>query len=97
VNDRNVLCRPRHRPGDGRVLFRAGQVMQHKVYGYRGVITSWDESCNAEDEWITSMGVDKLPREWISGSQSGHVKYLYGRRPVRALDFVPAALYAVID
>lgn len=27
------------------VQFRVGQVMQHKRYGYRGVITGWDETC----------------------------------------------------
>lgn len=34
------------------VKFRVGQVVRHKLYGYRGVIVGWDEIANAPDPWI---------------------------------------------
>ena len=29
-------------------------------YDYRGVIYGWDATCQAEESWIASMGVDRL-------------------------------------
>lgn len=34
------------------VKYRVGQVIQHKLYGYRGVIVGWDEIASAPDEWL---------------------------------------------
>lgn len=34
------------------VKYRVGQVVQHKIYGYRAVIIGWDEIASAPDEWL---------------------------------------------
>lgn len=43
------------------VNFKVGQLFQHKRYSYEGVITGWDVVCDAAEEWIRNMGVDRLP------------------------------------
>ncbi|KAJ4291147.1 hypothetical protein N0V90_010345 [Kalmusia sp. IMI 367209] len=43
------------------VSFKIGQLFRHKRYHYEGVVTGWDTSCGAEEEWIQNMGVDRLP------------------------------------
>jgi F-box protein 21 len=43
------------------VTFKVGQLFQHKRYGYEGVITGWDVVCDANEDWIQNMGVDRLP------------------------------------
>ena len=35
----------------GQILFRVGQLVQHKRYGYRGVVVSVDEVCQADEDW----------------------------------------------
>jgi F-box protein 21 len=42
------------------VKFKVGQLFQHKRYSYEGVITGWDVSCDAGEEWIQNMDVDRL-------------------------------------
>lgn len=44
------------------VKYKIGQVFQHRRYTYEGVITGWDTTCIAGDEWIRHMGVDRLTR-----------------------------------
>ena len=39
------------------VLFRVGQVVRHKMYGYRGVVFEWDPVATVEEQWIQQMGV----------------------------------------
>lgn len=39
-----------HRPSS--VKLRVGQVVKHKLYGYHGVITGWDEIARAPDRWL---------------------------------------------
>ena len=39
-----------------------GQVLTHRVYGYRGVIIGYDPVCMMPSDWIAQMGVDKLDR-----------------------------------
>jgi heat shock protein HspQ len=34
------------------VKYRVGQVIRHKIYGYRAVIIGWDEIASAPDEWL---------------------------------------------
>lgn len=34
------------------VKYRVGQVVRHKIYGYRAVIIGWDEVASAPDEWL---------------------------------------------
>ncbi|KAF2444076.1 F-box domain-containing protein [Karstenula rhodostoma CBS 690.94] len=44
-----------------KVVFRVGQLFRHTRYHYEGVITGWDAVCDAGEEWIHNMGVDRLP------------------------------------
>jgi len=37
-----------------------GQMLQHKRYGYEGLIIGWDRKCEMSEEWITQMGVNRL-------------------------------------
>jgi F-box protein 21 len=46
----------------GNVKFKVGQLFQHKRYNYEGVVTGWDISCDAGEDWIQNMNVDRLPR-----------------------------------
>jgi len=32
-------------------VFQPGQLVQHRRYGYRGVVVHRDESCQAEEQW----------------------------------------------
>jgi len=34
--------------------YSVGQLVQHRHYGYRGVIVEYDEQCRAEDGWYYS-------------------------------------------
>jgi len=34
------------------VKYRVGQVIRHKLYGYRAVIIGWDEIATAPDQWL---------------------------------------------
>ena len=47
---------------EGKVLYKVGQVFQHKRYNYQAVITGWDVECEAGDQWITTMNVRSLSR-----------------------------------
>ncbi|XP_005090883.1 clp protease adapter protein ClpF, chloroplastic [Aplysia californica] len=42
-----------YRPTD--VKFRVGQVVKHKIWGYRGVIIGWDAKAHAPEEWLNKM------------------------------------------
>ncbi|KAF2500132.1 YccV-like-domain-containing protein [Lophium mytilinum] len=42
------------------VTYKVGQVFHHRRYLYEGVITGWDSACDAGEEWIRHMGVDRL-------------------------------------
>ncbi|KAH7085605.1 Hemimethylated DNA-binding protein YccV like-domain-containing protein [Paraphoma chrysanthemicola] len=44
------------------VKFKVGQLFQHRRYSYEGVITGWDVSCDAGEDWIQNMSVDTLPK-----------------------------------
>lgn len=41
---------------------RVGDIVWHLRYHYRGVVFGWDEKCSANEEWISQMQVDRLPR-----------------------------------
>lgn len=42
-------------PRPKNVQYRVGQVIVHKIHGYRGVIIGWDETCKAPLTWIQAM------------------------------------------
>jgi len=44
------------------VKYKIGQLLQHKRYGYVGVVRRWDANCKAADAWIAEMGVEKLSK-----------------------------------
>ena len=45
------------------VLYTAGHCIQHRNFGYRGVIVGTaEEHCKMNDRWIAQMNVDNLPR-----------------------------------
>ncbi|XP_041352023.1 uncharacterized protein LOC121370687 [Gigantopelta aegis] len=39
-------------PRPSSVKYRIGQVIRHKLWGYRGVIIGWDSTCRAPTNWI---------------------------------------------
>ena len=45
-----VIQLNRHDSGE-RPNFEPGQLVRHRRYGYRGVVVSRDESCQADDAW----------------------------------------------
>ena len=49
------------RRGRGSDRFRVGQIIVHKRYSYRGVITGWDRTCEADEDWMEQMNVEALP------------------------------------
>lgn len=50
-------------PRPPNVKYRIGQVIRHKIWGYRGVIVGWDPKCRAPADWIKQMH-DKDKPEW---------------------------------
>ena len=49
--------------GEGGALrYKPGMVMNHRLYGYVGVITGGDATCRQGEWWIQRMGVDQLER-----------------------------------
>ena len=50
----------RSRLTTGQVKYRVGQVFQHRRYGYRAIITGWDATCEATEQWVEQMRVDRL-------------------------------------
>ena len=43
--------------------FSIGQVVQHHLFGYRGVIVDIDPECMASDEWYESMARSRPPKD----------------------------------
>ena len=42
-------------PRQPHVLYRIGQVIRHRKWGYRGVIIGWDPVAKASTEWLDRM------------------------------------------
>lgn len=42
-------------------MYRVGDLFRHRRYRYRAVITGWDATCQASEQWMQQMGVDALP------------------------------------
>jgi hemimethylated DNA binding protein len=64
---RHILASPTIRsPRSEYVRYRVGQVIRHKLYGYRAVIIGWDEIASAPDEWLDEHHQDhpvSLPKK----------------------------------
>ncbi|XP_014681547.1 PREDICTED: F-box only protein 21-like [Priapulus caudatus] len=50
-------------PRSSKVKFRVGQVIKHKIWGYRGVIIGWDEDAKAPEWWVNQNHPDDKP-DW---------------------------------
>ncbi|KAJ5555468.1 hypothetical protein N7461_003938 [Penicillium sp. DV-2018c] len=69
------------RRGDdsGNVRYRVGQVFRHRRYHYEAIITGWDSECNAGEQWMGRMGIDRLE----AGRQQSFYHVLVADRSVR--------------
>ena len=47
---------PRTNRSNPDIKFRIGQVIKHKLWGYKAVIVGWDQQTNAPEEWIEQVG-----------------------------------------
>jgi hemimethylated DNA binding protein len=45
---------------DETIQFRVGQIVRHKKYGYRGVITGWDKTCKQTLTWKRKNRIQTL-------------------------------------
>jgi hypothetical protein len=43
-------------------------VIQHRLYGYKGLIYGWDPSCRKSKRWIEESSVDRLEHGKFRGS-----------------------------
>ncbi|ORY60395.1 hypothetical protein BCR35DRAFT_309183 [Leucosporidium creatinivorum] len=42
------------------IIWRLGHVFRHRLFGYIGVIRGYDLTCEASEQWIQAMQVDRL-------------------------------------
>ena len=42
-------------------IHHIGTLFVHRAYGYKAAVVGWNDTCNATEEWMLSMGVDSLP------------------------------------
>ena len=42
------------------VRYRIGQVFRHRRYRYKAIVTGWDMECEASENWMRTMGIDRL-------------------------------------
>ncbi|KAL3454957.1 Hemimethylated DNA-binding protein YccV like-domain-containing protein [Aspergillus heterothallicus] len=42
------------------VKYHVGQVFRHRRYNYLAIITGWDVECGAGEQWMRTMGIDRL-------------------------------------
>ncbi|BFZ22599.1 hypothetical protein BsWGS_25639 [Bradybaena similaris] len=63
MKDKELTPRlPKQRRDNVKVMYAVGMVMKHKKYDYLCVIRGWDETCQASEQWIKQMNVDKCER-----------------------------------
>ena len=68
---------------DNRALFRMGQVVQHRLFDYRGVIVDVDPEYQGTEEWYETMAQSRPPKDkpWyrvlVHGAE--HVTYVAER------------------
>ncbi|GAA5897706.1 hypothetical protein JCM6882_000073 [Rhodosporidiobolus microsporus] len=46
---------------NGEIKWRIGTVFHHRLFNYVAVIRGWDYKCEASEQWIQQMQVDRLP------------------------------------
>jgi heat shock protein HspQ len=47
----------------GEARFAVGQVVRHRMFGYRGVIFDVDPECRASEAWYEQMALSRPPRD----------------------------------
>ncbi|KAG7672784.1 hypothetical protein Ndes2526B_g08266 [Nannochloris sp. 'desiccata'] len=60
------------------VAFEVGDVFVHKKFGYRAVIYGWDRTCERDDDWVQSMGVDPLLPHYYALPDERDCQKLFG-------------------
>jgi F-box protein 21 len=46
----------------GVVEHKVGRVFRHRRFRYMAVVVGWDVKCDASEEWVAQMGIDRLER-----------------------------------
>ena len=63
------------------IAFQVGDVFVHKKFGYRAVVYGWDRTCERDEDWVSSMGVDpNLPHYYALPDERDCVKLFGGVR-----------------
>ena len=59
--------------------FHAGQVIQHKIFGYRGVIVGVDQTFQLTPDWYESVAKSRPPKDkpWYHVLVHGHRQTTY--------------------
>jgi len=73
-----IMLRRSGPAGEGTSRFHLGDLVQHKRYGYRGVIVSLDPVCRADEEWYGSKQTQpSRDQPWyhVLVDESLHVTY----------------------
>jgi hemimethylated DNA binding protein len=67
IAKQRLKCNATERPAQKRrlqpdsIIFKVGDIIRHKRYGYRGVIFGHDPICGLGEDWQRQMRVDELP------------------------------------
>lgn len=63
--------------------FHAGQVVHHKVFGYRGVVVGFDETFQLSEEWYDQVATSRPPKDqpWyhVLVHEASHTTYVAER------------------
>ncbi|GFR98124.1 F-box only protein 21 [Elysia marginata] len=82
-------------PRPKEVKFRVGQVVKHKIRGYRGVIIGWDPVAHAPEDWLDEM---HPPDKWHWRRMANYAVLVDTRdRPGRHITYVPQENLHVIS
>jgi heat shock protein HspQ len=67
----------------GEALFSPGELVTHKLFGYRGVVVDVDATFQLTDEWYEGMARSRPPRDhpWyhVLVDQAEHMTYVAQR------------------
>ncbi|BFZ25200.1 hypothetical protein BsWGS_28239 [Bradybaena similaris] len=76
------------------VRFRVGQVVRHKIWGYKGVIIGWDPVAHAPEQWLNQM---HPPDKWHWRKMPNYSVLVDVKdRPVPQVTYVPQENMEVI-
>jgi len=80
-------------PKNPAVIYRVGQVVKHKKWGYHGVIMGWDNKARAPEEWLKEMHGENT--HWRD--QPNYAVLVDTRdRPAPQMTYVPQENFEVI-